>query len=183
MTTDVPAPPAPFPSPPGLLLASPQDVLGAVPYLVGFHPSDSLVVIGLKGRPPRCRLRLTVRWDLPLAPPGPGGLLPLLAEEGITQVIAIGYGPGTLVTPAMDLTVGLFRQSGVTVVDALRAEGGRYWSYLCSRAGCCPADGTPYDPETGVIAAKAVVRGLVALPDRQTLERSLDPVDGAARLA
>ncbi|MER7213055.1 DUF4192 domain-containing protein [Streptosporangium sp. NPDC000239] len=183
MTTDVPAPPTPSSPTPGLLLASTQDVLGAVPYLVGFHPSDSLVVIGLKGRPPRCRLHLTVRWDLPLAPPGPGRLLPLLAEEGITQVIVVGYGPGTLVTPAVDLAVGLFRRSGVTVVDALRAEDGRYWSYTCSRAGCCPADGTPYDRETGVVATKAIVHGLVALPDRQTLERSLDPVDGAARLA
>ncbi|MFF4990416.1 DUF4192 domain-containing protein [Streptosporangium saharense] len=183
MTTDVPAPPVPSAASPALLLASTQDILGAVPYLVGFHPSDSLVVIGLRGRPPRCRLHLTVRWDLPLAPPGPGKLLPLLAEEGITQVIVVGYGPGALVTPAMDLTVTLFRQSGVTVVDALRAEDGRYWSYTCSRADCCPADGTPYDRETGVVAAKATVHGLVALPDRRTLERSLDPVDGAERLA
>ncbi|MEV8636957.1 DUF4192 domain-containing protein [Streptosporangium sp. NPDC051023] len=183
MTTDIPAPPVPLRPPPSLLLTSTQDILGAVPYLVGFHPADSLVVIGLKGRAPRCRLHLTVRWDLPLADPGAGQIVPLLAEEGITQVIVVGYGSGSLVTPAMDLIVALFRQVGITPVDALRVEDGRYWSYMCSRIDCCPVDGTPYDREAGAVAARATVHGLVALPDRQTLERSLDPVGGSARLA
>ncbi len=183
MTTDIPAPPAPFLLPPGLLLSSTQDVLGAVPYLVGFHPVDSLVVIGLKGRPPRSRLHLTVRWDLPLATSGVGRIVPLLAEEGIAQVIVVGYGSGTLVTPAVDLALALFRQAEITVVDALRVEDDRYWSYLCSRTDCCPVDGTPYDSRAGAVAARATVHGLVALPDRQTLERSLDPVIGSTRSA
>ncbi|MGV9775129.1 DUF4192 domain-containing protein [Streptosporangium sp. NPDC003464] len=180
MTTDIPAPPADRPR---LLLGSTEEVLGAVPYLVGFHPADSLIVIGLKGRPSRSRLHLTVRWDLPLAAPNLDRIIPLLRAERIGQVIVIGYGPGPLVTPAVDMAVLLLRRSDVTVVDALRVEDGRYWSYLCSRADCCPVDGTPYGQEAGVIAAEATVHGLVALPDRETLERSLDPVGGAERLA
>lgn len=180
MTTDTPAPPA---SQPRLLLGSTEDVLGAVPYLVGFHPANSLIMIGLKGRPSRGRLHLTIRWDLPLAAPGLGRIVPLLRKEGINQVIVVGYGPGRLVTPAVDVAVALLRHDGVTVVDALRVEEGRYWSYLCSQADCCPAEGTPYGREADVIAAEATVHGLVALPDRETLERSLDPVGGSARLA
>ncbi|WP_271220473.1 DUF4192 domain-containing protein [Streptosporangium carneum] len=183
MPTDIPISPPSLRPPSGLLLGSTQEVLGAVPYLVGFHPSDSLVVIGLRGRPPRSRLHLTVRWDLPLADPGLDGLVPLFAQERVAQVIVVGYGPGTLVTPAVDPAVALFRRAGITLLDALRVEDGRYWSYVCSRTDCCPVDGTPYDREAGVVAARATVHGLVALPDRRTLERSLDPVGGSTRSA
>ncbi|GAA4233376.1 hypothetical protein FHR32_000621 [Streptosporangium album] len=183
MTTDIPALPVLSTPQPRLLLGSTEDVLGAVPYLVGFHPADSLIVIGLKGRPPRGRLHLTVRWDLPLPSPGLGQIITLLRKERIGQVIVIGYGPGPLVTPAVDAALTLLRRGDITIVDALRVENGRYWSYICSRADCCPADGTPYEQEANVIAAEATVHGLVALPDRETLQRSLDPVGGTARLA
>ncbi len=43
---------------PCLTLTSPADVLAAVPYLVGFHPVDSLVVIGLD----RGRAKVAARW-------------------------------------------------------------------------------------------------------------------------
>ncbi|MGV9533721.1 DUF4192 domain-containing protein [Streptosporangium sandarakinum] len=189
MTTDLPASPAPSVQPvsladrPGLLLRSTEDILGAVPYLLGFHPADSLVAIGLQGRPPRGRLHLTVRWDLPPVDPDAAQVAAVFRREGATQVILAGYGTGPLVTPSMDEAVAAFRRGGLVVVDALRVEDGRYWSYLCSRSGCCPPDGTPYDPRAGEIAARATVRGLVAFPDRESLARSLDPVGGAAREA
>ncbi|MER5648984.1 DUF4192 domain-containing protein [Streptosporangium sp. NPDC002524] len=182
----VPSPPSRPSSPaaqPRLLLGSTEDVLGAVPYLLGFHPADSLVVIGLTGSLSRGRLHLTVRWDLPLGPGGLGQIVPLFGKEGVTQVVVVGYGAGPLVTPAVDEAVALFRRGGLTVVDALRVEDGRYWSYGCSRTDCCPADGMPYERQAGAVAAEAVLHGLVALPDRQTLERSLDPVTGPAREA
>ncbi|MFC4061070.1 DUF4192 domain-containing protein [Planomonospora corallina] len=183
MTTETPDPPGLPDAPPDLLLGSTEDVLGAVPYLLGFHPTDSLVLLGLRGEPPRGHLHLTVRWDLPLSGPEPDRILPLLRREQISQVIAVGYGPGPLVTPAADEIRALLRGSGITLVDVLRAEDGRYWSYLCSRAGCCPPSGTPYDRRAGEVAVRAVAHGLVALPDRRTLERSLAPVGGAARAA
>ncbi|MFF5247587.1 DUF4192 domain-containing protein [Streptosporangium sp. NPDC000095] len=177
------SPPSPLASAPRLLLGSTEDVLGAVPYLLGFHPTDSLVVIGLTGSPPRIRLHLTVRWDLPLGSGGLGQIVPLFVKEGVAQVILVGYGLGPLVTPAVDEAVALFRRSDLVVVDALRVEGGRYWSYECARTDCCPADGVPYERRADAVAAEAVLHGLVALPDRQTLERSLDPVTGPARQA
>ncbi|MGS2642101.1 DUF4192 domain-containing protein [Streptosporangium sp. G12] len=178
-----PHPVSPLASPPRLLLGSTEDVLGAVPYLLGFHPADSLVVIGITGSPSRGRLHLTVRWDLPLGPGGLGRIVPLLGKEGVTQVVVAGYGAGPLVTPAVDEALALFRRSELVVVDALRVKDGRYWSYGCSRTDCCSADGMPYERWAGAVAAEAVLHGLVALPDRQTLERSLDPVTGPVREA
>ena len=44
-------------------LSDPADLAAAIPYLLGFPPEESLVVISLRG--PRKRIGLTMRWDLP----------------------------------------------------------------------------------------------------------------------
>jgi hypothetical protein len=46
-----------------------SDLLGIVPYLLGFHPQRSLIVVGI--RPPRDRVHVCLRYDLP-DPPEPG---------------------------------------------------------------------------------------------------------------
>ncbi|MET8160761.1 DUF4192 domain-containing protein [Sphaerisporangium sp. NPDC005289] len=168
------------PSP--ILLTSPDDILGAVPYILGFHPADSLVVIAFAGRGARGRLRVTTRWDLPIAPGALDRLVPLFQREGVTHTILAGYGDGVLVTPAMDEVRRLLSVAGVNVIEALRADDGRYWSYVCTRAECCPPEGRPYDPLAGEVAAQATFAGLMALPDRESLRRSIVPVTGAARV-
>ncbi len=162
-----------------LTLRSPTDVLAAVPYLVGFHPTSSLVVVGLA----RGQAKMVARWGLPFPQGTLDALAPLFEREGVTEIVVIGYGPGELVTPAADEARLLAAKSGVRVGEALRAHEGRYWSYVCDLATCCPAEGTPYDPSTSQIAAEATVRGLVALPDRESLERTLAPITGPVRMA
>ncbi|GAA2831984.1 DUF4192 domain-containing protein [Nonomuraea rubra] len=169
----------PFTPEPCLTLTSPTDVLAAVPYLVGFHPSASLIVVGLA----RGQVKMVARWGLPFPPGTLDAMSPLFGREGITEIVIIGYGPGDLVTPAVDEARRLAAKDGVRVGEALRAHEGRYWSYVCDLATCCPAEGTPYDLSSSQIAAEATVRGLVALPNREALERTLAPVTGPVRLA
>ncbi|MEQ7126147.1 DUF4192 domain-containing protein [Actinopolymorpha sp. B11F2] len=47
---------------PGLTLRTPEDVLAKVPYLVGFHPHESLVVLAIR---PDQEVHCTLRADLP----------------------------------------------------------------------------------------------------------------------
>ncbi|MGP4096762.1 DUF4192 domain-containing protein [Nonomuraea sp. KM90] len=180
--------PSPSPSPstspaidsqPCLTLTSPTDILAAVPYLVGFHPTASLIVIGLA----RGQAKMVARWSLPFPPGTLDPMTPLFDREGITEIVIVGYGPGELVTPAADEARLLATKAGVHVGEALRAHEGRYWSYVCQLATCCPAEGTPYDLSTSQISAEATVCGLVALPDREALERTLAPVTGPVRMA
>ena len=50
-----------------LTLCSPAEVLATVPYMLGFQPADSVVLISLRG--PRQRVGLTLRADLPRPEP------------------------------------------------------------------------------------------------------------------
>ncbi|WP_327047042.1 DUF4192 domain-containing protein [Microbispora sp. NBC_01189] len=159
---------------PKLVLSTPADILSAVPYLVGFHPADSLVVTGSTGP----EVRLTTRWDLPADPGELDRLVPLLRREAVSSAFLVGYGPGALVTPVVDEVTRLLRAGDIRVTESLRAEGGRYWSYSCGSATCCPAEGTPYDTGGSRVAATAVMHGLVALPDRGSLRRSVQPSGG-----
>ncbi|MEV4836522.1 DUF4192 domain-containing protein [Nonomuraea sp. NPDC049486] len=162
-----------------LTLTSPADILAAVPYLVGFHPADSLIVVGLA----QSRAKVAARWNVPMPPGTLAPLTALFQREEVSQVVVVGYGPGEAVTPAVDEATAIAAGAGVEVAEALRAHDGRYWSYVCDSATCCPPEGTPYDPRSSRVAAEATVRGLVALPDRQTLQRTIAPATGPVRLA
>ncbi|WP_245674825.1 DUF4192 domain-containing protein [Herbidospora cretacea] len=166
---------APMPIDHRLRLSSPADVLAAIPYLLGFHPADSLVVIGVQ----HAAVRLATRWDLPLAPGALGDLPPLLAREKADATVLAAFGDAALTAPALDDALRFLSATGVGVHDALRTHEGRYWSHLHD----CPPGGVHYDTAAHPVAAEAVVRGMVALPDRQALERTVAPVTGPARTA
>ena len=140
-------------TPPGrpqtrIRVAGPGDLLAVVPRLLGFTPEESLVVLGLKGE--RGRVELAMRYDLP-----PAASAADIAEHAahaltraeVPRTVAIGYGTGPQVTPAMDAVRASVTEAGVEVREALRVDEGRYWSYLCKDPACHPVEGTPLGPE------------------------------------
>lgn len=103
-----------------------------MPYLLGFHPADSLVIIGLTGT----RVTVASRADLPAnvatwADDYVLSQIRMLRHAAATRAIAVGYGPAATVTPAMDIILPRLAVSGVDVFDALRVTDRRYFSYLC----------------------------------------------------
>ena len=170
-----------------LTLRSPADLLAAIPYLVGFHPSESIVVVGLDD--PRMRVTFTMRSDLPESndpaevAERAGYIANVLALQHPSHAMLAGYGAGMRVTPMVDAVRAELDRHGIPLREALRAQGGRYWSYLCGEAECCPAEGIPYDPRASGIAAHAVFAGCVALPDRHALAAEVAPAAGATRRA
>jgi hypothetical protein len=167
-------------------LRSPQDVLVATPYLLGFHPRDSLVALGLRGS----ALFFHVRSDLPPlgAPPDDIAavarhLADLFQANRVTGVLLVGFGSAAMVTPLIRQTRRAMHRHGISVRDMLRAEGGRYWSYVCPDPTCCPPEGTPYDADSTAVAAAATLAGCVALPSRDAVVREFDPPAGPALVA
>ena len=169
---------------PRVRVSGPADMLAVVPHLLGFHPQLSFVVIGASG--PRQRVEIGFRYDLP-DPPGAEAAaeiadhaVAVLAQRGASTVIGIGYGPGRLVTPVADAFAAAARQRRMDLRELLRVEDGRYWSYLCASAACCPADGTAFDYQSHPAAAAMTVAGLAAYPDRDAVAATLAPLTGAA---
>lgn len=162
------------------------DLLGLVPYLLGFHPSESLVVLLLR----EGRLILSARVDLltgisrrRLVADYRGRFRRIIRSNAATGVVLIGYSRWG--APARELTSAVADALGdVGLVDALYVEGDRWWSLTCP-PGCCPPDGRPYDPGSAVLAAEAVYSGLSAEPDRAALARRVEgpAVEDVGRLA
>src|SRR5207302_10067916 len=127
---------------------SAEAVLALVPYLLGFAPESSLVVIGTA--PPDGTVKVTLRYDLP-DPADPeeawriaGHAFAVLRSQKLTTAIAIGYGPAQLVTPLAGALEHTAQKSGIELTDILRVEDGRYWSCTCQKPGCCPPEGKPF---------------------------------------
>ena len=130
-------------------VGSPASLLAIIPHLLGFMPEASVVVIGLT--PPRDRIRVTLRYDLPdptdadLVTDIAGHAVGVISSQRLTAAIAVGYGPESLVTPVADAVRDAAQRAGIDLHDVLRVEGGRYWSYRCGDEACCPAAGVPFD--------------------------------------
>ncbi|WP_025618068.1 DUF4192 domain-containing protein [Salinispora cortesiana] len=156
------------------------DLIAAVPYLLGFHPTDSVVVVGMSGP----RVTFAARADLAdLAGSTAAArhLAAVVAQQPTDRATVLGYGSASRVTPAVDAVRQALAEVGIAVLDALRVTDGRYWSYLCPEPECCPPDGTAYDSSTSQVAAAAVLAGQVALPDRAALVAQVASVEGEER--
>jgi len=190
MTDCAPASPGPD-EVPLLRLGTPTDLLEVIPYLLGFHPTESLVVVMLHGR--GSRVGATLRYDLPRVEPGlfvhdVAAHAALHADHAVVLVYTERprIADGLPEWPLVSLTTEALRRANVRVADCLCVADGRWWSYHCLDPQCCPADGRPLafaDAPSSHIAAATARAGLVALPDRAALAKTLDPVDGSVRAA
>jgi hypothetical protein len=169
---------------PTVKIGSPADLLTAVPYLLGFHPTDSLVIVILTGT----RVSAVARGDLPevwqsteWAQAVAARQVDVAREVEADAVMIIGYGPADRVAGPVAALTGLMTAADLAVYDALRVTDGRYFSYQCQRPDCCPPEGVPFDPSTNHVAATAVLAGQNVLPDRAALVATVAPVDGPAR--
>ena len=172
-------------------IGSPLSLLAVVPGLLTFEPADSLVVIGT-GQP-GAEVQLTLRYDLPEPTTLRGaavladGVANILAVQHITTAVAVGYGPDRAVAPVANALRARAAEAGIALTEVLRAEGGRYWSYVCSNPRCCPPDGTPFDLADHPVTRAFAASGRRVLASRQELVATIAPADGdqatAMRLA
>ena len=160
-------------------LRGPDELIAAVPHLLGFHPADSLVLVALTAG----RIGLTLRVDL-----APGTQADLLAAQlvgpvcrqrpsGVVLVVIGGVGPDASNSPGAAavkaLTIALAGR-GIPVLHAAWArasERGAPWRCY-DEPGCC---GTLPDPAASPLGAATVAAGLVTFGDRAELTRLLTP--------
>jgi hypothetical protein len=175
-----------------------DDLVAAVPHLVGFAPEHSLVAISVRGDGRRVRLGLVARFDLPPAGRRPRGkegsaaavgalareVVDVLSKDSPRQVVLLVYDtiPCALAAPWQRLVDRLhagFDEVDVPILDALYVCGQRFRSYRCTDPLCCPADGRPVDPAGSAVNAEFIARGSSPLPNRAALHAVVQPGDQA----
>lgn len=162
-----------------ITLSGPGHFVAAVPALLGFHPTDSLVVVFLTRE--RSEVACTLRIDIPedLTALVPQLLRVAARAESDTVVTALFCDRGVGDPPRrgeVALLIGLLAAGEVKVKDAFLVDDGRWWSFLCNDSSCCPPDGTPIPQETTEVEAERVAAGLLAVaPTREALQQQYTP--------
>jgi hypothetical protein len=161
-------------------LSGRADVLGYLPYALGFHPSDSIVLVGLSRR----RFSFCARTDLdwPLDETVRQLTDVLGRQPSITGVIIVAYADAAQPAGAVagHLRAAL-EAAGYPVHDTLRVSGSRYHCLMCD--GCTPPAGMPVDLSSTAGAALGTFQGMVAHSDRSAVAARVSSIGGPARLA
>ncbi|OIK04348.1 DUF4192 domain-containing protein [Streptomyces monashensis] len=186
-----------------ITLRTPAELADALPYLLGYRPEDSMVLVALHDRESGGRFGGRARLGIPAneedweaaARQLAQGLVKGSERRGSRPAQMVAYvcqepAPGESgrdVRRRLERLAQLLRtQCGdldVPVVEALCIADGRYWSYCCPVEGCCPEDGSPMGlPGTSVLAAAATYAGIQVRGTLRELRARLQPWETSAAL-
>ena len=141
-------------------LTSPHDLLAAIPFLIGYHPQDSLVLVALKDE----AVGMAMRVDMPVGVSAEG--YDLLAShflrdgaDGAFIVAYVGEGAVDPENVLINTSAALVR-AGIDIKESLIVRNNRFRSMICSDLTCCPPEGSAV-PDLGSsrIAAEHVIAG------------------------
>jgi len=141
-------------------LTSPHDLLSAVPFLVGYHPTNSLVVIALTDE----RIGMAMRIDFPSEcdPDQIDALATHLAHERADGALIVAYLPHEIDSAEFLLTPlhEAIALRGIALRECLIVHENRWRSTICQDQECCPPEGNPMpDIESSRISAEQVAAG------------------------
>ncbi|MGA5875286.1 DUF4192 domain-containing protein [Streptomyces cellulosae] len=182
-------------------LRTPAELADAVPYLLGYRPEDSMVLVSLHDTGGRGRFGGRARLGIPADPGDWPSAARRLAQGLVTGSERRGSRPEQMVLflcrePGQGETgrqvkerLGPLAQAlrlecgalDVPVIEALCISDGRFWSYCCDDQTCCPVEGTPMGlPGTSVLAAAAAYAGVQVRGSLRALHARLQPWETSA---
>jgi len=141
---------------------TPHDLLAAVPFLIGYHPTDSLVLISVKSD----SLEMAMRIDFPKNPPE--GSYQLLAShlkrDNSDGALIVAYEPAdSLAGPEVLHNVAdAVASLDIPIRELMLVRNNHWRSLLCSDDKCCPPEGNQIEEFVNSrIAAEQVASGKV----------------------
>ncbi|MCT4352507.1 DUF4192 domain-containing protein [Streptomyces sp. Je 1-79] len=177
-----------------ITLRGPAELADALPFMLGFHPSDSVVLVALHGELGRFGGR--VRLGIPRSPKEWPSTAEHLAEclvdgcarrgtrpDGIVVFLCQDPPPGETGRHVME-RLRPFAQRlrtacgalDIPVYEVLCISDGLHFSYCCPDTRCCPPDGTPLGlAGTSVMAASAAYAGIQVRGSLRDMEARLKP--------
>ena len=140
-------------------LTSPHDLLAAIPFLIGYHPENSLVLVALKDD----AVGMAMRVDMPtdIAPESYDLLASHFQREAADAALIVAYVDSQSDPEAVLInTSAALLRAGISIKESLIVSDGRYRSMLCHDSECCPPLGSPIpDIDSSRIAAEHVIAG------------------------
>jgi hypothetical protein len=140
-------------------LTSPHDLLAAIPFLIGYHPENSLVLVALKDD----NVGMAMRVDMPtdIAPESYDLLASHFQREAADAALIVAYVDSESDPEAVLInTSAALLRAGISIKESLIVSDGRYRSMLCHDSECCPPLGSPIpDIDSSRIAAEHVIAG------------------------
>ena len=141
-------------------LTSPHDLLAAIPFLIGYHPIDSLVLVSIKED---C-VGMAMRIDYPIDQSEAAFDLCAthISADEADGVLIVAYQPlgrsdGEQV---LAQTTAALSRAGVAIYESILIAEGSYRSVLCHDMTCCPLEGRLVPPlDSTRIAMESVVAG------------------------
>ncbi len=152
----------------------PEDVLAMVPVVLGFVPSDSVVMLTFGARE-----TFHARVDLP--DPDDREAIEQICEalveparhNGVRRVLFVAYTADRRTGARLGRALKRrFGGASIEVLEMLRADGQRCYPLLGRRPGV-PEWGVPYDSGHHRFTAEAVVHGRVTLDSREALAQTI----------
>jgi hypothetical protein len=179
-----------------ITLRTASELADALPYLLGYRPEDSIVLVTVHDRNGRGRFGARARLGIPQREEDWPAVAEQLAQSLVTGSERRGARPEGMVAFLCQDPVGaesgqqvmerlrplaqLLRTAcgglDVPVVEALCISGGRSWSYCCPGERCCPPEGVSLGlPGTSVLAAAATYAGMQVRGTLRELRARLVP--------
>ena len=146
-------------------LTSPHDLLAAIPFLIGYHPSNSLVLVALSSdSDDQGSVGMAMRVDLPVdvAAEGYDLLASHFTREKADAALLVAYTPHDCQfgeSILINASAALMR-AGIEIKESLVVQNNRFRSLLCIDSLCCPPHGSPVpEIDSSRIAAEHVIAG------------------------
>ncbi len=167
-------------------ISEPREILGLIPYRMGFVPRNSVVMLSLRGA--RRRIGLLTRMDLPapeLAEELARVLVHHLVRDEASAALFMVYSDHedplgadrSAVAPLLEAVRREMGRSDIDLPDAWHVGPSRYRSLTCSYE-CCPAEGWPVgDLLSTVLGAEMTMLGASYVQTRADAMPDLRPVD------
>ncbi|MEU6881687.1 DUF4192 domain-containing protein [Streptomyces sp. NPDC046712] len=177
-----------------ITLRGPAELADALPFMLGFHPTDSVVLVALHGEHGRFggRVRLGIPRSAKEWPATAEHLAECLVEgcarrgthpDGIVVFLCQDPEPGETGRRVME-RLRPFAQRlrtacgelDIPVYEVICISDGLYFSYVCPDTRCCPPDGTPLALSgTSVMAASAAYAGIQVRGSLRDMQARLKP--------
>ncbi|MFE6162251.1 DUF4192 domain-containing protein [Streptomyces sp. NPDC056486] len=180
-------------------LRTPAELADSLPYLLGFRPEESVVLIALHGERGRFggRVRLGIPGRAEDWPPIAEQLAQCLVggcerrgtrPDGVVAFLCaepVGAESGRQVMERLRPLAQVLRTAcgslDVPVFEVVCISAGSFWTYCCPNKQCCPPEGVPLmRPGSSVLAAATAYAGVQVGVTPREMRARLAPWESAA---